>query len=271
MPRASPPPFAVKARADAAEAQARALKAPKAGDDSGDGNGDGNDGGIGSGGYGEDEEGSTERGEALDDLEAALRSRYGAEMEEALTGLRRELGEARKAREVASEELEVERRRVEEMMVTASELEERAGIAGKLEKEIADAAETMKREVSAREAAEVAMMELEKRREAEERAAGAALHEAEQRLEDARADLAATVEEMGRASAEGEAEIGSLKERADATEGELRKLHATLETKAIEAVAAEEAARVEAVELRRQLDDARQVCNVVLVWRFFLP
>ena len=269
-PRISPPHLLTKARADAAEAQARALKAPKAGDDSGDGNGDGDDGGIGSGEYGEGEEGPTERDEAMDDLEAALRSRYGAEMEEALTGLRRELGEARKAREVASEELEVERRRVEEMMVTASELEERAGIAGKLEKEIAAAAETMVREVGAREAAEAAVKGLEKRRKAEERAAGAALSEAERRLEDARADLAATVEEMGRASAEGEAEIGSLRERADASEGELSKLHATLETRAIEAVAAEEVARVEAVELRRQLDDARQVCNVILVCRFFL-
>ena len=167
------------------------------------------------------------------------------------------------AAEAASEELEVERRRVEEMMVTASELEERAEIAGKLEKETAAAAETMAREVGAREAAEAAMKELEKRREAEERAGGAALSEAERHFEDARVDLAATVE-MGRASVEGGADIGSLIERADAAEGE------TLETRAIEAVAAEEAARVEAVELRRQLDDARQVCNVILVCRFFL-
>ena len=88
--------------------------------------------------------------------------------------------------------------------------------------------------MGAREAAEAAMKELEKRREAEERAA---LSEAERHLEDARADLAATVEEMGRASVEGGAEIGSLKERADAAEGELSKLRATLETRAIEAVA----------------------------------
>ena len=86
--------------------------------------------------------------------------------------------------------------------------------------------------MGAREAAEAAMKELEKRREAEERAA---LSEAERHLEDARADLAATVEEMGRASVEGGAEIGSLKERADAAEGELSKLRATLETRAIEA------------------------------------
>ena len=78
------------------------------------------------------------------------------------------------------------------------------------------------------------MKELEKRREAEERAA---LSEAERHLEDARADLAATVEEMGRASVEGGAEIGSLKERADAVEGELSKLHATLEMALVSSVA----------------------------------